>query len=598
MTITVNVLTTLGSDPDFYNFLGFIDGSGNDEDPVLNDTSTKFNAEVSLLDAVFVTTGTGYTYDKFGRTLGTGTVATSTIVESGVSTIKYTHSTPIKLQDIINGVILYSSGNDPTNGFVNVGLPYTNTPATTYLLDNIYMNDTYVYTGNSGDDTFTSGWLDDKLDGKAGNDELHGNKGDDTIEGGAGDDLIDGGSQDFLGDWSTYATATAAVTVDLSNGSAQNTGGAGIDTLMAIEHLLGSKFNDTLTGDGVDNFLEGGAGNDVLDGGVHNFVGDFAFYTKATAAVKIDLNIEGVGQNTGGAGIDTLINIEGGTGSKFNDTILGDERDNGLDGYFGNDILNGGDGFDTAYYIFATKGVRVDLSITTAQNTIGLGIDTITNVEGIFGSFFADRLTGNGADNLILGLDGNDTIKGGIGADNLNGGDGRDTVSYAGSLGGVTVDLNLQGGPVQVGTGDENGDILNGFEDIIGSANNDILIGNGGNNAIDGGNGDDVMTGGGGSDFFRFSNNAFTDGDSITDFTLGEDKIDLALIDAKSTIYGNQRFTFIDTNSFTKIGQLRVFFDGLDTVIQGNDNNANGNAADFEIHLTGNVALTALDFIL
>jgi Ca2+-binding RTX toxin-like protein len=620
MTITVNVLSTLGSDPDLYTFLGFIDGAGNDEDPVLNDTSTKFNAEVSLLDGVFVTTGTGFTYDKFGRTLGTGLVTSSTIVEGGVSMIRYTHSTPVKLQDIINGVTLFASGFDPVLQMPAVGQPYSfyDDHRTTYLLDKVYMFDNYVYTGNIGDDTFTAGFLDDKLDGKAGNDELYGlsgddsiiggagddalygGNGDDTIDGGAGNDTLVGGGQDFTGDWVTYASAAAAVTVDLSNASAQNTGGAGTDTISEFENLLGSNFNDTLTGNAGDNFIEGGAGNDIIDGGGQSFIGDFAFYTKAAAAVHVSLGLLGSTQNTGGAGTDTLIGIEGLTGSKFNDTLLGNSADNGLDGYFGNDVINGGDGNDTVYYVFANKGVKVDLSITTAQNTVGEGIDTITNVENVWGSFFSDKLSGTSGANFILGLDGNDVIKGGDGADTLDGAQGRDTVSYAGSSVGVQVDLNLQGVGPQVSTGDANGDVLNGFEDIIGSSLNDTLIGDGFSNAIDGGDGNDIMTGGGGADFFRFANNAFTDGDSITDFTLGEDKIDLALIDAKANIAGNQTFTFIGTDAFTKVGQLRFEYDsGNDqTVIQGNDSNANGTAADFEIRLTGNLTLTKIDFIL
>lgn len=149
--------------------------------------------------------------------------------------------------------MLFSSGNDPT-GFALPGQPYTfyDDHHTTYLLDKIYMFDDYNYIGNSGDDTFTSGFLNDKLDGKAGNDELHGNLGDDTIVGGLGDDFLfgeqgddtlDGGAgndtliggdpfngntpfgffdPDFLGDWATYASITAAggVTANLSTGTA------------------------------------------------------------------------------------------------------------------------------------------------------------------------------------------------------------------------------------------------------------------------------------------------------------------------------------------------------------------------------------------
>jgi hypothetical protein len=58
------------------------------------------------------------------------------------------------------------------------------------------------------------------------------------------------------------------VTVTLATpGVAQNTINAGTDTLTSIENLLGSDFNDTLTGDAGANKLEGGVGNDTLNGG-------------------------------------------------------------------------------------------------------------------------------------------------------------------------------------------------------------------------------------------------------------------------------------------------------------------------------------------
>jgi Ca2+-binding RTX toxin-like protein len=61
------------------------------------------------------------------------------------------------------------------------------------------------------------------------------------------------------------------VTVTLATpGVAQNTINAGTDTLTSIENLVGSDFNDTLTGDAGANKLEGGVGNDTLNGGLGN----------------------------------------------------------------------------------------------------------------------------------------------------------------------------------------------------------------------------------------------------------------------------------------------------------------------------------------
>ncbi|MBE4613587.1 hypothetical protein BOO90_00465 [Vibrio navarrensis] len=76
--------------------------------------------------------------------------------------------------------------------------------------------------------------------------------------------------------------------------------------------------------------------------------------------------------------------------------------------------------------------------------------------------------------------------------------------------------------------GDSRGgnDILNGGE------GNDILYGQGGNDILIGGLGDDILTGGEGADIFKFVDygTGLRDGerDIITDFTAGEDKIDLS----------------------------------------------------------------------
>ncbi len=60
------------------------------------------------------------------------------------------------------------------------------------------------------------------------------------------------------------------MTVSLAIGTAQNTIGAGTDTLTNFENLTGSAFNDTLTGNTGANTLSGLAGNDTLNGGAGN----------------------------------------------------------------------------------------------------------------------------------------------------------------------------------------------------------------------------------------------------------------------------------------------------------------------------------------
>lgn len=104
------------------------------------------------------------------------------------------------------------------------------------------------------------------LRGSAFNDLLIGGSGDDIIEGGAGDDRLRGGAGT---DTLDYGHATAGVRVDLSRtGAAQDTGGAGADTIWDFEFLFGSAHNDVLIGnDNADgNYLRGRDGDDVLIG--------------------------------------------------------------------------------------------------------------------------------------------------------------------------------------------------------------------------------------------------------------------------------------------------------------------------------------------
>lgn len=109
--------------------------------------------------------------------------------------------------------------------------------------------------GGGGADTLVGGNGDDSLWGEAGDDHFDGGLGNDTIDGGAGSDTAD------------YTSATSRVEVDLSIIEDQLTRGAGVDTLISIENLIGSNFDDVLTGSVGGNILRGGDGADVIRGG-------------------------------------------------------------------------------------------------------------------------------------------------------------------------------------------------------------------------------------------------------------------------------------------------------------------------------------------
>lgn len=342
-------------------------------------------------------------------------------------------------------------------------------------------------TGDDGNNVLNGSSGGDTLFGFGGNDTLNGLEGDDILDGGAGNDILNGGTGI---DTAGYATATAAVTVNLSLTGAQNTGGAGIDTLSSIEYLIGSAFNDTLTGSSGNNLIEGGAGNDTINGGLGT---DTASYATASSAVTVNLSLT-TAQNTGGAGIDTLTSMEALIGSRFNDTLTGSSGNNTIEGGAGNDVMDGGAGTDTASYIGASAGVSVSLAISGPQNTIGAGIDTLLNFENLIGSAYNDVLTGNGGDNSFTGGSGNDFIDGGI---------GTDTASYSTASSAVRVNLNIQTAQNTLGAGS---DTLISIENVIGSAYNDTITGNGSDNLIDGGAGNDTLDGGAGTDIVNYTN--------------------------------------------------------------------------------------------
>ncbi|HEY8382580.1 MAG TPA: S8 family serine peptidase [Microvirga sp.] len=108
--------------------------------------------------------------------------------------------------------------------------------------------------------------LGDGNDRVVGNDfsnKIYGMRGDDWLVGGRGADLLHGGAGTDTAD---YGSSGKAVQVALGGGRGKG-GDAQGDTLRSIENLFGSRFGDTLKGDGGNNRLDGRAGNDVLTGG-------------------------------------------------------------------------------------------------------------------------------------------------------------------------------------------------------------------------------------------------------------------------------------------------------------------------------------------
>ena len=347
-------------------------------------------------------------------------------------------------------------------------------------------------------ENLTGGSSNDILIGDVGVNILVGGDGNDSLNGGDGNDTLNGG----IGiDTASYFTSSSALIINLNKGTSN---GNGTDALISIENVTGGSGNDTIIGDGFNNYLDGFDGNDILVGGYGddtlngNMGNDTADYSTVLATVTVNLT-------TGkamGDGNDTLISIENVIGSNFADILVGDSGNNilsggsgndSLNGNSGDDTLNGGTGNDTADFSATTSGIVVNL--TTGRGTY-TGDDKVIllSIENLLGGLGADTLMGDSGDNILNGRDGNDILAGGSGNDIINGGNGIDCADY--SLAPTSVSVNLQTG---VAKGDGSDSLLF-IENIKGGRSADFLIGDSGDNFLNGGDGDDTLNGGAGND--------------------------------------------------------------------------------------------------
>lgn len=285
-------------------------------------------------------------------------------------------------------------------------------------------------------------------------------------------------------------------------------------------NIVGTSADDFINAKGGNDTVAGGDGNDTILAGTHN---DLVY---------------------GDGGDDSLYGEDG------NDTIYG-----GL----GNDQISGGAGIDTAVFngnanAPYNRGVWANLS--TGLVTGGEGNDTLSGIENLTGSNYADFLTGNAGNNRLIANGGTDTFYATAGTDTLDGGAGGDAIDF-GTTGAATANLATGIYAIPGGSG-----TFVGIEHLLGSSAGDNLAGDAGSNKLDGraGNdtlsgslGDDELWGGAGSDRlvadggsdYVSGNYSMSDGFgdaaadtfvigtgatrvTITDFTPGVDKLDVS----------------------------------------------------------------------
>jgi Ca2+-binding RTX toxin-like protein len=316
-------------------------------------------------------------------------------------------------------------------------------------------------------------------------------------------------------------------------------GGFTVANGVTIENATSGDGNDTLWGNGANNVMTSGAGNDRIllhEGGGDDTViagdgDDYIYFGGAfTGADKVD----------GGAGKDTL-------------ALLGDYsagltlNENSLVGIEKVQLLTGS--FLQSLSPFSYNLTLVDANV----GANGLFITAASLMSN-------ESLTFNG----MAETDGKLTVLSGAGNDILAGGAKDDYFS--------------------------------------GGAGNDQLYGLGGNDTLLGGAGADRLGGGNGNDIFRFDNasdSAVGAADTILDFHTG-DKIDLSGIDAVLGADGNQAFTFIGSSAFTAAGQVRATLDAATHKWTISGDIDGDQIADFEIILTRTDTnpIVVTDFIL
>jgi Ca2+-binding RTX toxin-like protein len=385
--------------------------------------------------------------------------------------------------------------------------------------------------------------------------------------------------------------------------------------------ITGTDGPETLYGYGGDDALYGLKGDDELRGGT----GDDRLFGN-----------DGMDQLHGGPGDDRLL---GGAGD---DQLIGGD---GNDRYWldadNRDRVEerAGGGIDevvTDHYYFTLDQHSLSQveNLTTVSNRkcllYGNALDNVISSgrgeDVLFGDYGDDILKAGMGDDQLYGGPGDDRLLGGLGWDQMYGGTGDDVYSVIDDRESVNeefgegydsvfavVDYQLRpnvekltlGGAATAGYGNHGDNLLIGHDGGVrlrGANGNDELRGGADDDDLGGGLGIDRATGGGGGDAFKYlagdAGASRRNADAILDFSQADgDSIALDGIDAVSTSAGNDRFTFIGSGAFSgAAGELHARVVNGNTFVEADTDG--DKVADLVIRLSGEIVLTASDFVL
>jgi Ca2+-binding RTX toxin-like protein len=416
-----------------------------------------------------------------------------------------------------------------------------------------------VLKGNNGNDLLEGFDGDDVLDQGLGGGAMYGGNHNDTLIAGDGADLLDGGNGFDTAD---YSRSSSGVIIDTTIGKIDG-GWATGDTLVDIEKIIGTDYddhiimgsgantidagagNDTLNGGEGGDTLMGGAGDDTLHGGLGaDALGGGSGFDIATFQSAVMINLQS-GARAGEAVGDTYVSIEQYNGSAYTDTMVasnlqgarfaggdgvdylyGGNQGDWLQGGKGADYINGGAGFDTVSYADAAYGITAEMYFdgdashgrTEGKITAGeWGTDTLVSIESVEGSQFGDYLIGDERANTFWGLGGDDTIVGDQesgpqgSADTMYGGAGNDSILIGANdkaYGGEGYDTaSFVGGPIYINYNSNTFSVggksiwIAEFEAYMGTGGSDLVIGAAYGETISLGGGNDYLYGDGGDDF-------------------------------------------------------------------------------------------------